>query len=197
MDPIRGGQHAEHVSVGKTVGLVPAGPLTVPVAAEALRGPDPHRSVRPDDVQVVDDELAVGGQSLLTALEQLAKHMKVTHGMDVQVEARGGHRVEEPGQRVLLFDAIQDLLLFMARPAKCEAAHIRLYEQDGYNVVELEPEGKTIDFGAPTKVTKAAVAEYDVLEHLCERLYQVAGRLRIDPDRRNATRIVLTAAIET
>lgn len=155
------------------------------------------RSVRPDDVQVVDDELAVAGQSLLTALEQLAKHMKVTHGMDVQVEARGGHRVDEPGQRVLLFDAIQDLLLFMARPAKCEAVHIRLYEQDGYNVVELEPEGKTIDFGAPTKVTKEAVAEYDVLEHLCERLYQVAGRLRIDPDRRNATRIVLMAAIET
>ena len=154
------------------------------------------RSLQPEDVQVTDDALAMpAGAPLPTALMELAKHMKVTYDMDVRVQVRPGAGIPAPGQRVLLFQAIQDVLLYMARLGRCRGAHVTLFDEDGFHKVSVSADTGTVDFGAPTRVTTKGTLQYDVLEHLQERLYQIAGHLSVEPDRRGASRITMTTAM--
>ena len=108
-----------------------------------------------------------------------------------------GHQVEEEGQRVLLFEVVQELLLFLAGRDRHARARITLGREEGYHVVELEPEGEGVDFGrAPERARGVRPLAYDVLEHVDERLWHVGGQLRVEPDRRRARRIVLLTGVE-
>jgi SSS family solute:Na+ symporter len=72
------------------------------------------RSLRPEDVQVTDRILLQERDGLLLPLRrQLAQHMRIVYGMEVVVEPRGVHQVEEEGQRILLFEVVQELLLYL------------------------------------------------------------------------------------
>jgi SSS family solute:Na+ symporter len=155
------------------------------------------RSLQPEDVQVTDGILLQKRDGLLLALRQLARHMRIVYGMEVVVEPRGPHQVEEEGQRILLFEVVQELLLYLAGRDRGTTARIILRRDDGQHLVEVEPGGEGIDFGrAPERARGVRPLGYDVLEHIDERLWHVGGQLRVEPDRRRARRIVLATGIE-
>jgi SSS family solute:Na+ symporter len=156
------------------------------------------RSLRPEDTQVTDRVLIDNDDGLLLALRQLAQHMKIVYGMDVDVATRGAHRVEEEGQRIVLFEVVQELLLYLAGRDRAVSARVSLAQEAGYHLVQLEPAGEAIDFGrAPQRAPGLRPLAYDVLEHVNERLWHVGGYLKVEPDRRRVQRIALAAAMET
>ena len=122
------------------------------------------RSLRPEDVQVTDGVLLAERDGLLFALRQLAQHMRIVYGMAVAVEPRGVHQVEEERPRILLFEVVQELLLYLAGRDRHARATISIGRADGYHVVEIEPEGEGIDFGrAPERARGVRPLAYDVL----------------------------------
>ena len=155
------------------------------------------RSLRPEDVQVTDGVLLAEKDGLLLALRQLAQHMRIVYGMEVAVEPRGAHQVEEEGQRILLFEVVQELLLYLAGRDRHARARIALSQAGDHHLVEIAPEGEGLDFGrAPERARGVRPLAYDVLEHIDERLWHVGGHLRVEPDRRRAKRIILATGIE-
>lgn len=176
-----------------------AGVALIPLWWRELKQEDLEidRSLQPKDVQVTDDTLFEEKNGLQAALQQFALHMKLVYGMEVEVGVRGAHSMKEPGQRLLMFQNVEDLLLYMARYCKLARARVILSQQDEYHLVELVPE-KSIDFTAPPGEGAGRVQPlaYDILEHIEERLYQIEGRLKIEPSRRQAKHILLTSAVE-
>lgn len=78
------------------------------------------------------------------------------------------------------------------------SVRVILGREDGYHLVQLEPEGAGLDFGrAPERARGLRPLAYDVLEHISERLWHVGGHLEVEPDRRHAQRIIMRTAIET
>ncbi|QBQ53927.1 sodium:solute symporter family protein [Nitrosococcus wardiae] len=199
------------VSVGKLILSIPgesafwpwvlllAGIALIPLWWRELRQEDLEidRSLQPQDVQVTDHILLEEKGGLLAALQQLAHHMKLVYGMEVEVGVRGAHCMKEPGQRLLMFQNVEDLLLYMARYFKLAKVRVILGQQDGYHLIELIPK-KSINLEASLDRVpdKAQPFAYNILEHIEERLYQIEGRLKVKPSRRHAKRIILTSAIE-
>jgi hypothetical protein len=149
-----------------------AGLALVPLWSRALLQEDLEvdRSLRPEDVQVTDGVL-LAKDGLLLALRQLAQHMRIVYGMEVAIEPRRAYQVEEEGQRVLLFEVVQELLLFFAGRDRQARVRIALGREAGYHLVEVEPEGEGIDFGrAPERARGVRPLAYDVLSHIDERL---------------------------
>jgi solute:Na+ symporter, SSS family len=157
------------------------------------------RSVAVGDVQLDDRALLRSEEGLLDALRQWAQHMKTAYGMEVEVEARGPHRVEEEGQRVLLFEVVQDLLLYMARCNELERARVVLGREDGTHIVQLEMDGRPANFACRTRSEPEdrRPLGYDILAHSRERLYRINGRLSIEPEPSRAERVTITAKAET
>jgi hypothetical protein len=89
------------------------------------------RSLRPEDVQVTDGVMLQERDGLLLALRQHAQHMRIVYGMEVAVEPRGVHQVEEE-QRMLLFEVVQELLLYLAGRDCHGGGRIALGRADGY-----------------------------------------------------------------
>ena len=148
------------------------------------------RSLRPEDVQVTDRALLEARGGLVVALRQLAQHMRVVYGANVEVEARGRHQVEEDGKRVQLFQVVQDLLLFLAQRNPRATAHVSVGREGGNHLVRLAP-------SAPVSLETPPEWGYDLLEHVRERLYQVEGRLDIEPDPRRVECLTITVPVET
>jgi solute:Na+ symporter, SSS family len=122
--------------------------------------------------------------------------MKTVYGLNVEVEGRCVHHVEEEGQRVLLFEAVQDLLLDIAWRAKQTKVRVVITQENRHHIVQLEPE-ESINFETPAETMPGKRPfYYDVLERICERLYQVEGHLKIEPNLRRAKRITLMSEIE-
>lgn len=157
------------------------------------------RSQQADDLQVRDRVLLQDKDGLLLALRQLAQHMRVVYGMEVTVEPHGSHQVKEEGHRFLLFEVVQDLLLFIAgRDRNPPPVRISLGCEDGYHRLELEPQGETVDFGRPpVRAAGVRPLAYDVIEHVAERITHIGGTLRIEPSRRGTQRLVLTSRTES
>lgn len=155
------------------------------------------RSIQAGDVQITDRILLKEKEGLLLALRQFAQHMKMVYGTEVQIEPRGHHQVEEEGQRILLFEVIEDLLLAIARRAERAKVNVALMQENGYHVVLLEPEGEGVNFELiPERGVEKRPPTLDLFEHIQERLYQVEGHLKMEPDRKQVKRITITSAIE-
>ena len=182
-----------------TWALILVGIALIPFWWRELRQEDLEidRSLQPGDAQVTDRTLLEEKAGLLAALQQLAQHVKLVYGMNVKVEVQHWHALESPGQRLLLFQSIEDWLLYLARHFKLARMRVVLSQREGYHWVELVPEA-SINFESPPP---RAVSEIQplfstLLERTEERMYQIEGYLKIEPDRRSARRIILTSAIE-
>lgn len=176
-----------------------AGLALIPLWWRELRREDLEidRSLQPGDTQVTDRILLAEKGGLLLALQQFAQHMKLVYGMEVEVAPQDRHEVEEEGQRSLLFEVVMDLLLYMSRRAGITRVRVVLGRQEGYHLVQLEPEGEVNFRVAREKISGERPLGYDILEHARERLYQVEGHLEVEPERSRAKRITITSTIET
>jgi solute:Na+ symporter, SSS family len=145
-----------------------------------------------------DAALLRGDQGLVDALRSWAPHLARVYGLELHVGERPDQRVEEVGQRVLLFEVVQDLLLYMARCNGVKGARVVLGRQDDLHRIDLEPTGRTANFArrTPDEPTDARPTHHDVLRHASEQLNQINGRLRVEPDPRRAERVTITARVE-
>jgi solute:Na+ symporter, SSS family len=135
---------------------------------------------------------------LLRALREWSPHLRASHGLDLEVVAAEGHGVEEVGKRVLLFEVVQDLLLYLARCSGAERARVVLGRRDGLHLVQVEPVGAPANLAPRVRgePEDSRPLDHDVLAHARERLHQVNGRLRTEPEPRRAERVTITAAGE-
>jgi solute:Na+ symporter, SSS family len=158
---------------------------------------DADRSAAGD---VVDESLlARDAGGLPVALGQYGRHMQRLYGLTVEVEPRPGHEVHEPGQRLVLFEVVQDLLLFMARCNGIRHARVVVRQDDGMHRVDIEMPEQPADFACRTRdePPDGRPQHHDVLRQARGRLYQVNGRLRAEPDPRHAQRVTITTRTES
>jgi solute:Na+ symporter, SSS family len=142
-------------------------------------------------VLLLDDE------GLLHALQQWSPHLASAHGMALEVESSGAHRIEE-GTRVVIFQVVQDLLIYMARCNGLERARVVLGHEGGRHVVRVEPSGAPANL-APrgrSEPEDARPLEHDVLAHARERLYQINGHIEAAPSLDRAAIVTVTATAE-
>lgn len=173
-----------------TWAMIGGGVLLVPVWWRYLTGEDLRfRGARTHRQQedLLEQDLTEDPDGLLRRLRALGRDMREVHGLPVEVMVRSGHRVEEPGQRVLLFQAVRDLLLFLARHGRARGARVVLDRDSRYHSIEVEPVGGPVDFAASHDEGTGV----QILDHLRERMDQVEGRLEIEPDRRGARRVIM------
>ncbi|SMF73759.1 Na+/proline symporter [Tistlia consotensis] len=179
---------APGVSPDWSWGFVLVGLALVPLWWRDLgRRLEVDRSARVGDREIGDADLAArAAASLPGALRHLAEHLKVSQGLAVAVEGAASGRQPAVGQRLLLFQAVEDLLLHFAL-AGCRRADLGIGREAGLYRIELAPRDGPLDLGAG--------AGHDLLAHLGERLRQVGGRLGVEPERKAARRIVLAVPL--
>lgn len=174
--------------------FIGGGILLVPVWWRYLTGTDAyvrgrmaqtHRAV---EIMEVERALAERPEGLLEALRALGRDMSAVHGLPVTVVARGAAPVREEGQRILLFQAVRDLLLYQARHGFTKGARVVLDQDRGYHRVTLQTIEGTVNL----------TGEHGdaLLERLREGLDRVEGHLTVEPDARAATRLTLRAHAE-
>lgn len=176
-----------------TWGFIVVGLAVVPFWWRDLTLPqlEIDRSQKPEqDIELADLAVLHEPGGLVKALQQFAKHMKLVYGMAVTVHERDHHDVERGGQRGVLFDVLRDILLYAARHSRVPQMNITLTQADRKHVIVVEPESGTIDFVIQPKAGERE-EDYDALLHIRERLYQVEGRINIEPDERAVTRMTL------
>jgi solute:Na+ symporter, SSS family len=183
-----------------TWAFIVAGVALIPLWWRALvREEIADRSAGAVPARFDDRMLLESDDGLLRALRQWAPHLKTAYGMDLDVEAPEAHRIEEEGQRVLLFEVVQDLLLYMARCNGIARARVVLGREPGFHLVRVEPAGAPANF-APRKTDEpddARPLDHDALAHVRERLYQVSGHVSVTPELQRATLVTITAAVES
>jgi solute:Na+ symporter, SSS family len=104
--------------------------------------------------------------------------------------------IHEVGQRVLLFEVVQDLLLLLARRARVGRCRVSVGRERGMHRVEIVPVGPPADMDGDAGPARGHRGAADVLAHLRERMAQVNGRLELEPDAQRVERIVITATVE-
>lgn len=147
------------------------------------------RSRTPEDIELADLAVLQEPGGLMKALQQFGRHLKLVYGMELTVTEREHHEVELYGQRHVLFDVLRDVLLYAARHSRIPKVTITLTHAERKHVILVEPEG-SIDFLFQPKEGERK-EDYDALLHVRERLYQVEGRLKVEPSNRDAQKITM------
>lgn len=170
---------------------IAAGLALIPVWWRALRQADAEgeRTLRPRDIRGSPYALLERPGGLLIALRQLAGHLKAAYAMDLQVTPRGLFKIEEGGQRSLLFEVVQSLLICLARRRGVRHAQVILSRNGRDHVVAVRLFDATVD-ASPGAGLGAEI------ERLRERLDQVEGRLMLAPEPARVSRLVIRTAIE-
>lgn len=169
---------------------IAAGLVLMPVWWKALRQADAEseRALHPRDIRGSPYALLEQPGGLLTALRQLAGHLKAVYGVDLQITPRGLFAVEETGQRTLLFEVAQALLLYLARRHGVRHAQVILSRNGRDHVVVVQLFDAVVDGSQADSIAQ--------LNRLRERLHQVEGHLVLAPEHTRATRFVIRTAIE-
>ncbi len=148
------------------------------------------RSREAEDIELADLAVLREPRGLVRALQQFARHLKLIYGMELVVIEHGHHEIERAGQRHVLFDVVRDILLYGARHSRIPKVTITLSQADNKHVLIVEPAAGYIDFLYQPKEGERK-EDYDVLLHVRERLWQVEGRLNVEPSDREARKITL------
>lgn len=169
--------------------FVALGIALIPIWWHALHAADrePDRSLRPEHLHGGPYALLEQPGGLLLALRQFQGHLASAYDMAVEVTPRGAATVEEAGQRTLLFELTQQLLLHLARRLGIRRAKVILSRDQADHVITIEAAGAPA--GSSERVEGA-------IGHLRERLHQVEGRLSMEPAVDGAWRLVLRTRVE-
>lgn len=127
------------------------------------------------------------------ALPWLARLMETRHGLKVQTEINATVPQDETGVAFLLFSAVRELLLNVAKHAGVKSARVQLDRLDGDQVRTIvSDEGKGFD---PASLRGGDEATGLGLFGLQERLEHIGGHCVIDSAPGRGTRVTLTARV--
>ena len=130
--------------------------------------------------------------SFSTALEWLGRQVQETYGLDVEVDA--GPEIDVPGEdlRVLLFEAVRELLFNVAKHADARRAHVTMGWADGGRLQIV-----VSDRGAGFNPRKLRTGRHGAagvgLFAIRERLELFGGSMAIESAPGRGTRVVISA----
>lgn len=128
------------------------------------------------------------------ALPWLARQMETRHGLKVQTEINAAVPQDEAGVAFLLFSAVRELLLNVAKHAGVGSAHVKLERGKGDLVrIMVSDEGKGFD---PARLMDSRDGATGLgLFGLQQRLEHIGGQCDVDSAPGGGTRVTLTARV--
>lgn len=128
---------------------------------------------------------------LVPALEWLADEMHRLHSLTVQVDAQVPARAPlDPSVRTVMFRAVRELLVNVARHAHTDAAHVGCSVWDGELVIVVEDAGQGFD--AAAMLAPGAHRGFGLLS-IRERLLALGGTMICDSVPGGGSRVTLKA----
>jgi signal transduction histidine kinase len=126
---------------------------------------------------------------LAAAAEWLAEEIERTYGLRVSVDDDGRPKPLDEATRSILFRALRELLINVARHAQTSSAHVRLWRSDAEVGVSVDDDGVGFD----SSVEPAGFG----LVSVRERLRHVGGDMTIESVPGDGARVVLVAPTAT
>jgi two-component system, chemotaxis family, CheB/CheR fusion protein len=126
-------------------------------------------------------------EGLVEAIGWLANQMKQQHGLSVEVQAEEDLPIFDEDLRVLLFQSVRELLFNVIKHAGVLQAHISLTQDDGLLCIEVSDQGTGFDLNV---ITDNSVRSNGLL-HVGRRLQLVGGRIQLESDPVQGTRVIL------
>jgi PAS domain S-box-containing protein len=131
---------------------------------------------------------------LAQALEWLASWMKDKYGLTVELEADRGADPELEDVRILLFQAVRELLFNVVKHAGTDTAHVHMSRRDG-DWVRITVTDFGIGFNpVDCKDRKSLEGGFGLLS-ICERIDCLGGSMTAESVLGKGTRMILTAPI--
>jgi len=122
-------------------------------------------------------------------LEWLARRMQEKHGLHVDISAEPGAEPSSEHVRILLFDAVRELLFNVVKHARVSRARVSLFSAGPETRVEVSDDGVGFDPGR--RGHKDGLTGGLGLFGIRERLHYLDGKVIIDSARGRGTRITL------
>ncbi len=114
---------------------------------------------------------------LVAALEWLCRSMKEKHGLTIGLSLPENVRIEGEDLRILLFEAVRELLFNVVKHSGVHEAYLRMTRSNGDIEVVVSDEGRGFD---PAKVAAGPTSEVGFgLYSIRERLDLMGGRMEI------------------
>ncbi len=162
-------------------------PLWWPAVARAKRV---DRSAGPSERDDADRALLEEPGGLVAALRQAADHIRTVYGMDAAVETGDEHHVDAVGQRVLLFEVTQEILLHLASGRRFPSARVVVSRAGDRHTIAIEPGGVSAAVGTTPE------ADRDLFDRLRDRLHSINGRLDVGGDAETPPRYTIETTVE-
>lgn len=164
---------------------------------------DPALSGELGDVRHLAEEAIAATRSLMSdisppllyemgfeaAVASLAERVTERHGLPVRVVSDDAPLPLDEAQKVLLYQAVRELLMNVVKHAQASAAVVRLENQDGCLCVGVEDDG----VGLPPSATTAdrdAQSGFGLM-NIRERLRHAGGRMEIEAPDKGGTAVRL------
>jgi two-component system CheB/CheR fusion protein len=140
------------------------------------------------------------GEGLMHAMEWLVRQMGELHQLDVALEAERAFVIEDEELRVLLFQAVRELLFNVAKHAGTDRATVRLEAHDygiaihvidegaGFDPDEFDAEGAARQEGADSATGLG-------LFSVRERIRLIGGRVEVDAAPGEGTHVTIVAPL--
>ena len=121
------------------------------------------------------------------AIAWLSSQMKEQYGLEVNLEAKGDFHNLDNHMRVLLFQAVRELLFNIVKHAGISQATVTLEQVDGRGRITISDSGKGFDVGAIMNNPKNAHG----LLMLQDRLGLIGGSIEVISKLGDGTRVVI------
>lgn len=126
---------------------------------------------------------------LIPALEWLAEEMKRQYHLTVKTEIAGPMPVVEARTRTILFRAVRELLINVAKHAGVHRAMVRISESENHVTIVVEDNGAGFD---PRVLRSSSMTRGFGLFSIRERLDYLGGKLEIQSRRGKKTTVTIT-----
>ncbi len=141
----------------------------------------------------------LGGEGLAETLGWLSNLMQEKYKLQVAVEAEGSFVVPDLDRRVLLFQAVRELLFNVVKHTDVPAATVKVQEVDDAElgtVYRIDVIDDGVGFEPATVLDPTARPTGRGLVHIRERLRFIGGRLEVTSVPDGGTRVTITAPPE-
>jgi PAS domain S-box-containing protein len=132
------------------------------------------------------------GEGLREAIMWLVGQMKEQHGLEVTLEAEHAFPVADEGLRVLLFQAVRELLFNVVKHAGVDVARVELEAVDHSVRVRVIDKGR----GFAAAGLRDHAVQASGLATIQRRLNLVGGEMAVNSEVGTGTRVVLTAPLQ-
>lgn len=132
-------------------------------------------------------------RGLPEALEWLARWMKETHGLDVEIQMDEDNHPLDGAIKVLLFQSVRELLFNVKKHAKTNSARVAMTRRDDRTIIVVKDSGTGFD---PQKLWRSDIGSDKGfgLFSVRERLVLLEGTVEIESSPDRGTAVTLTVS---